>query len=165
MTFSVAPTLGYSKLTSAAAAHPARSPYQAVIGLDVRTEGPQAVDVKVELPQAQVTPARGGDLGLPKARREGPEDDEARPHLAHQLVGGRVRVYGGGIYLQGASREARTDPEFVEEGEHSVHVFDAGDVVEDGLPRREERRRDELQGGILGPRDSISPRNRFPPST
>ncbi len=47
--------------------------------------------------------------------------------------------------------EARADPELVEEGEHGVHVFDAGDVVEDGLPRREERRRDELQGGILGP--------------
>ena len=152
MTFSVAPTLGYSKLTSAARNPPGALAFMKPWSSSTfGAERPQAVDVKVELPQAQVTPARRRDLGLPKARREGPEDDEARPHLAHQLVGGRIRVYGRGIDLQGASRKARTDPELVEEGEHGVHVFDAGDVVEDGLPRREERCRDELQGGILGP--------------
>src|ERR671921_351491 len=44
--------------------------YEAVVELDVSAERPQAVDVKVELPQAEITPARRRDLGLAETRHE-----------------------------------------------------------------------------------------------
>jgi hypothetical protein len=62
-------------------------------------------------------------------------------------------VHGGGVYLQGASREAGLDAELVEQGQHGVDVFDAGDVVERGLARCQERGGDELQGRVLRPRN------------
>src|SRR5215210_3239149 len=135
--------------------------YKAVVEFDFGTERPQAVDVEVELPQTQVTPARRRDLGLPEARCERPEDDEAGTHLAHQLVGGRVGVHRGGVDLQGVSREVGFDPEFVEEGDHRVDVIDAGDVVENRFARCQKRRSDELQGGVFRPRDFDLPLQAF----
>ena len=90
--------------------------YEAVVELDVGAQSTQALYVEVELAQTQVAAARGGDLGLAEARHERAEDDEAGAHLAHQLVGGRVGVHGGGVYLQGAPREVGLDAELVEEG-------------------------------------------------
>ena len=87
-----------------------------MVELDVGAQSTQALYVEVELTQAQVAAARGGDLGLTESRHERAENDEAGTHLAHQLVGGRIGVHGGGVYLQGAPRELCLDAELVEEG-------------------------------------------------
>jgi hypothetical protein len=40
--------------------------------------------------------------------------------------------------------------ETVQDSEHRIHVFYSGYVVECGSSRRQKRRRDELQGRVLG---------------
>ena len=127
--------------------------YEAVVELDVGAERAQAVDVKVELPQAQVAAAGRGDLGLPEARHERAEDDQAGAHLAHQLVGGRVGVLRWRRLSPGCSPKSSSRRRARRGGRAWCYVFDAGDVVQRGLARREERGGDELQGGVLRPRD------------
>src|SRR5215207_4900968 len=136
--------------------------YETVVELHLRAQGAQPVEVEVELPQAQITPAWSGDLGLAEAGGERPEYHDARAHLAHQIVRGRVGVDVGGVYLQRAPGEEGLDPEPLEDGEHGLYVLYARNVVQNGLARRQQRRGGELQGRVLGPGDLDLPAETCP---
>ena len=101
-----------------------------MIQLDLRTQSPEAIEVEVELAQAQIAPARRGDLGLAEAGGERSEDHDGSPHLAHQLVGGAVGVDIRGVYLEGVPVKVGVGPQAFEDGEHRVDVLDARHVAQ-----------------------------------
>src|SRR5919199_1812817 len=109
--------------------------------------------MEVELSKAQIAPARGRDLRLPKPGDERPQDHDARPHLAYEVVRGSIGAYARSIYRERIPGELGGGPEALEDGEHRLHVLYARHIVEHGPSRCQECRRDEFQGCVLGPGD------------
>ena len=111
--------------------------------------------MEVDPPRPDVAAARHGDGGLAETRHQGPHDDDAGAHGAHELVGSAATQAGAGVHAQdvAVAFRLRVRAERAQHRHHRGHVGDPRDAADDAGVGGEQAGGEQLEGGVLGPRE------------
>jgi hypothetical protein len=122
-----------------------------VLDLDVGAHLAQALEMEIDRPGADGTPARQGDARAPVPGQQRPEHQHRGPHRLDQIVGRLERADTFHAHRSGlVTHDGGVGPQLFENPHHRPHVADAGQVVElDGL-RRQQASGQRGQRRVLG---------------
>ena len=141
----------------------------AVFEFDGRAQRLKRLQVQIHRAGADGAAAGERDLGFAVAGQQGGQHLKRGAHFAHHVVGGEGRSDGGGV--EGISvtrtdalprRVGDANAEAFEQVGHGAHIGQARDIGQDQGISRQQRRRHQLEGRILGAADGDFPRK--PPS-
>ena len=125
--------------------------------VDLRAHRFQRLQVQLHGTRADGTAAGQRHLGFAHARHQRRQHLERGAHLAHHVIAGEDRrdLVGGeahGVAFAKATgqRHLHLDPEADQQLGHGAHIGQAGHIGQGQGLRRQQRRRHQLQGGILG---------------
>ena len=128
----------------------------ALVQGDLHPHGLQALQVLVDGPGPDGAAAGQGDAGLAGPGHQRPQDQDRGPHGLDRFVGGHPAGEAGGIHHQGLA-VFKLDPHEAQEFLGGADVGQGRHVVKPVHPRGQQRRRDDGQGGVLGPADRNFP--------
>ncbi len=134
----------------------------AVMQLDLGTQLSQALEVQIDRARADGAAARQRDLGLAATRHERSQHQHRRAHLAYEIVGGSGVDDAGGLKSHAARGRRRTSSRFrdrdgraqlAQQAGHRRDIHEVRHIGEMQRFRRQQRRRHQRQGCILGAAD------------
>ena len=125
----------------------------ALLQPDVGAELGQRLQVQVQGSGADGAAPRQGHPGMAEARQQGAENQDGRPHLAHQVVWRRVAYVGGREGATASLIHVHVHPELAQEMGHGRDIHQAGNVGQGQGLSSEQAGRHQRQGGVLGPAD------------
>ena len=132
--------------------------------IDLRAHLLQRVQMQFHRPGPDGAAAGQRYLGLAHAGDQRPQDLEARPHLADHVVGGEdagdvpgLKAHGVALAELAGQGHLDIDPESGQQLGHGPDVRQPRHVGQGQGFGRQQRRRHQLQGGILGAADGDFP--------
>ncbi len=117
---------------------------------DLRAHGPEALDVLVDGPDAEIAAARHGHSSLAEAAQQRAQQVIAGPDPAHHLEGRLGGVHMAAVDLHRVSvQHPDAGPQLLQNGEQQRHVADLGDVFNAADPVHQQGGGDDSNGGIF----------------
>ena len=117
---------------------------------DLRAHGPEALDVLVDGPDAEIAAAGHGHSSLAEAAQQRAQQVIAGPDPAHQLEGRLGGVHMAAVDLHRVSvQHPDAGPQLLQNGEQQRHVADLGDVFNAADPVHQQGGGDDGNGGIF----------------
>ena len=133
----------------------------AVAVVDLGAQGPHGVHVQVHRPPPDPVAARVADDHPPEPREERAQEDERGAHLGGGLERDEQPVHvARGDLVDAVRRVVHHDAEVGEDLGQDADVLDLGHVLEPAALAREDGGGQQLEGGVLRPRDVHGPPER-----
>ena len=123
--------------------------------------GPEALDVLVDGPYAEVAAAGHGHGGLAEAAQQRSQQIVGRPDAPCHIIGGMGAADGAAVDLHGVLiQHPHPCAQLIQNGEKQGHVADLGDVLDAAYAVHQQGGRDDGNGGVLGTASASSPARR-----
>ena len=113
-------------------------------------EGPDGGQMQVDGPGAQLTASGRGEHRLPHPAQDGPQENDGRAHLPHQVVGHVAPGQAGGVHPYRVPLPGCFAAQMLQNGQGGGHVRQFGAVANDALPPAQDRGRQNGQHAVLG---------------